>query len=139
MSHTSILLAESDVLVAMDLAAEFEAVGVKIAGITGSAAQAVELIEEKEPDFVLLNISLRDGVSFPVARRLVANGTPFAFLTSYEKDEIDPEFRDVLYLPKPQDPKDIVSSVAVLLKMPTESKQSSILLDQGGEAVTVKR
>ncbi|MFG6638184.1 hypothetical protein ACGYJ8_19970 [Sulfitobacter sp. 1A12126] len=139
MSRTRILLAETDVLVAMDLATEFETVGMAIVGITGSVAQVVELIEEKKPDFVLLNVSLEDGVSFPVARRLVAIGPPFAFLTSYEKDELDLEFRDVPYLPKPQDPKDIVSFVANLLGMPIESTQSSILPDEGGEAVSVRR
>jgi hypothetical protein len=52
----------------------------------------------------------------PEPRRLFAISVLFAFLTSYEKDQIHPEFRGVPFLLKPLDPEDIFSSVALLLK-----------------------
>ena len=114
MTAARILLAEDDVMVAIDLAAELEAAGMVIAGITGSVSGALVLIEQNELDFAVLNISLQDGESYPAARQLLARGIPFAFLTSFETVEIDEGFRDIPLLKKPQTTGRIVEHLARL-------------------------
>lgn len=110
------LLAEHDALVAMDLAYELEARGIEIAGITSSLEGALKLIEEKSLDLAIMTVELQDGLSYPAARRLRALGIPFAFFTSFGKDEIDAEFSDVPYLSKPQDSVTFAAFVEIFVK-----------------------
>lgn len=110
-----ILLAEEDVVVATDLASELEALGLFLSHITSSVEGVLKGIEAKQVDFAILNVSLQDGVVYPAARRLKAVGIPFAFLTSFDKDEIHPEFRDVPRLSKPDESKAIAEIVARLV------------------------
>ncbi len=102
MIRSRVLLAEDDAVVAIDLASELEAAGMVVSGMASSLAGTLELIDAATPDIALLNVRLRDGVSFPAARRLKALNVPFAFLTSFERSEIAPEFRDIPRLSKPQ-------------------------------------
>ncbi|MEQ8896159.1 MAG: hypothetical protein RID23_03640 [Roseovarius sp.] len=114
MDKAKVLLAEDDVVVAADLAIEMEAAGLVVAATICSLAGVLKLIEETPPDIVILNVALRDGASFPAARRLRALNIPFVFLTSFKKSEIDPEFQDVPLLEKPQRPGDVAAFVAGL-------------------------
>lgn len=116
MDKARVLLAEDDVMVSADLAIEREASGLVVSGTTCSLAQTLKLIDERNPDIVLLNIGLRDGVSFPEARRLKLLDIPFVFLTSFEKAEIDPEFRDAPLLEKPQPPKAVAAFIAGIVE-----------------------
>lgn len=118
MTHARVLLAERDVLVAMDLASELETAGIATVGITASMVEALKLVDDKQVDFALLNVGLREGASFPLAKRLTALGIPFAFLTSFEQEDIAPEFRNVPRISKPQYTCEIAKSVCKLLEGP---------------------
>lgn len=121
MHRAVLLLAEDDAVVALDLAQELEAAGLAISGIAHSVKEAMRLIERQTADIALLNVSLRDGDSYPVARRLRALGIPFVFLTSFSRDEIHPEFRDAPHLPKPQAPAAIAAFVAEMIRTVAEA------------------
>ena len=121
MDKAKVLLAEDDVVVAADLAIEMEAAGLVVAATICSLAGVLKLIEETPPDIVILNVALRDGASFPAARRLRALNIPFVFLTSFKKSEIDPEFQDVPLLEKPQRPGDVAAFVAGLAETRTQT------------------
>ena len=49
-------------------------------------SRALQLIDERAPDFVLLDIGLVREKSFAVAERLEPLGIPFAFVTGYSTD-----------------------------------------------------
>ena len=109
---TRILLAEDDVVVATDLAFELEALGLVLSAITSSVEGVLKGIEAEDVGFALLNVGLQDGVVYPAAKRLKALGIPFAFLTSFDAAEIDPEFQDIPRLSKPRESRAIAEFVA---------------------------
>jgi DNA-binding NarL/FixJ family response regulator len=115
MKQVKVLVAESDLFVATELAVELEKQGMTLSGIASSLEETLKAIEEKQTDFVVLNIKCRDGYNYPAARRLLTLGIPFVFLTGFDGREIPPEFDDVPYLSKPLDPKSIAASVVSLV------------------------
>lgn len=70
------------------LLSSFEAV--TVAGETGTAAEAVALAEQLQPDVTLLDIRLGEGSGFDVCREMRRRGldTKVLFLTSFADDEI---------------------------------------------------
>ncbi|WP_412773686.1 response regulator [Nitrobacter sp.] len=97
-----ILIVEDDAIIALDfeqMVVEFGVTGVRIAS---SVAQALEMIDERAPDFALLDIGLSKEKSFAVAGRLAALQIPFAFVTGYSGDRaFPPEYSDRPRLSKP--------------------------------------
>ena len=68
----------------------------------GSVARALALIDQKPPDFALLDVGLIREKSFAVAERLEALKIPFAFVTGYGADaRLPAAFVDMPRLPKP--------------------------------------
>ena len=65
-----------------------DAVGVEIAGLASSGAEALERVAETEPDVLLLDLNLPDLSGVEVVRRLRADGHGCAvlMLTMYEDD-----------------------------------------------------
>ena len=59
------------------------------------------MIEERAPDFALLDVGLARGKSFDVADRLMALKIPFAFVTGYGGDRVDAAYAERPRLPKP--------------------------------------
>jgi DNA-binding response OmpR family regulator len=113
-----LLLAEKSPLIANDLAQELELLGVLTTGIANSVSAALSIIDTRPLDFAVLNVDLRDGKSYPVARRLVQFGIPFAFFTTFDREEISPEFHHIPRLAKPQDSGVIAELIAGLIRRP---------------------
>ena len=67
----------------------------------GSVAQALMMIEERAPDFALLDVGLVREKSFAIAERLAALKIPFVFVTGYGADRVIAAFADRPRLPKP--------------------------------------
>lgn len=109
-----ILLAEKIHLIAADLGYELKKQGIEVEAITDSQAEALRMIGGQHLDLALLNIELCDGVSYPVAQKLGQFGIPFAFFTTYSRDEIADGFKDVPRLQKPQDTRKIARQVLEL-------------------------
>ncbi len=78
-----VLIVEDNMIIALDLEETILHLGVKTSRAAANVAEALELIEQRVPDFALLDIGLRDETSLPIADRLDAAGVPFAFLTGY--------------------------------------------------------
>src|SRR5271168_2930965 len=81
-----ILVVEDDPIIALDFEDTILRLGVKTVRTAGTVSRALQLIEERAPDFVLLDIGLVREKSFAVAERLEALGIPFAFVTGYSTD-----------------------------------------------------
>lgn len=116
MRKNRVLLAEDDILVATDLALELESSGMSISAMTSSFASTLNAIDKKPLDFAVLNVELRDGNSYPAAKRLKSLGIPFVFFTGLERSEIDPEFLDIPRLAKPQPSKSVAEMVVKFLQ-----------------------
>ena len=97
-----LLIVEDDPIIALDFEDTILGFGVKTVRIAGSVARALELIEQRPPQFALLDVSLIREKSFAIAERLEALEIPFAFVTGYGSDlNLPPVFAKKPRLPKP--------------------------------------
>jgi CheY-like chemotaxis protein len=97
-----VLIAEDELLIAIDLAEAFEKEGAKVIGPVSSVERALSLIENDEPvDFGVLDLRLGGELVYPVADRLLENSIPFMFITGYDAGAIPARFEDVIRLEKP--------------------------------------
>jgi CheY-like chemotaxis protein len=81
-----VLIVEDDPIIALDFEDTLLGFGVKTVRSAASVAKALDLIEQRPPEFALLDVSLIREKSFAVAERLTALKIPFAFVTGYGSD-----------------------------------------------------
>lgn len=99
---SDVLIVEDDPLIALDFEDRILGFGVKSVRAAGSVAGALDLIADRLPDFVLLDVALVREKSFAVAERLQALNVPFVFITGYGSEaKLPPEFANTPLLPKP--------------------------------------
>ena len=97
-----VLIVEDDPIIALDFEETVLGFGVKIVRTAGTVTRALDLIEQRAPDFALLDIGLLREKSFAVAERLEGLGIPFAFISGYGADAALPAaFAHKPRLPKP--------------------------------------
>ena len=97
-----VLIVEDDPIIALDFEDTILGFGVKTVRIAANVAKALELIEQRPPQFALLDVSLIREKSFAVAERLAALKIPFAFVTGYGSDaNLPAAFAAKPRLPKP--------------------------------------
>lgn len=106
-----LLIAEDDPLLPLMWADVFAEAGANVLGPCASTAHALRLIGAERPELALLDIELRDGDSFPVARALQALGVPFAFLSGRDREDLAPEFSGTPYLRKPVTARDVFATL----------------------------
>ena len=81
-----VLVVEDNMIIALDAEGALRRAGVPSVRVAGSVARAMKVIDDKIPDFALLDINLGHETSFEVAERLAAIGVRFAFTTGYGED-----------------------------------------------------
>jgi CheY-like chemotaxis protein len=97
-----ILVVEDDPIIALDFEDTLLGFGVKTVRTAASVARALELIEQRLPEFALLDVGLIREKSFAVAERLAALKIPFVFVTGYGSDaKLPAAFANQPRLPKP--------------------------------------
>jgi DNA-binding response OmpR family regulator len=83
------LIVEDEVLIALSLEEDMNALGLDVCGLAGNARQAISLAIKERPDVAIMDIYLngaRDGIE--TARRLrELCGVPVIFVTAYSDDE----------------------------------------------------
>jgi CheY-like chemotaxis protein len=97
-----VLIVEDDPIIALDFEDTILGFGIKTVRAAGSVTRALQMIEERAPDFALLDVGLVREKSFAIAERLDALGIPFAFVTGYGADvQLPAAFAKKPRLPKP--------------------------------------
>jgi DNA-binding NtrC family response regulator len=97
-----VLIVEDDPIIALDFEDTVLGFGVKLVRTAGTVTRALALIEERVPDFALLDIGLLREKSFAVAERLETLRVPFAFISGYGAGAVLPlAFAQKPRLPKP--------------------------------------
>jgi CheY-like chemotaxis protein len=96
-----VLIVEDDPIIALDFEDTVLGFGVRTVRCAGSVAHALMMIDERAPDFALLDVALSREKSFEVAERLDVMKIPFAFVTGYGGDRVAAAFADRPRLPKP--------------------------------------
>ncbi len=97
-----VLVLQTELLPNLPLIASVARAGFDIVGPFNRVSHASECIENDPPDAAILDIALRDGISFNLARELLRRKIPFLFYTSWgDMELIPPELRERPLLEKP--------------------------------------
>ena len=97
-----VLVVEDDPIIALGFEDTIVGFGVSAVRSAASVSQALKMIEERAPEFALLDVALVREMSFAIAERLDALGIPFAFVTGYSADvKVPVAFAEQPRLPKP--------------------------------------
>ena len=97
----------------MELEAELQDPGLQVTGRVASVDAALALIDSNSPDLAVLDISLADRDSLPVAETLRARAIPFVFATGYGADmELPDDFAGIPIVSKPYQISDILQKLA---------------------------
>jgi len=111
LSGRRVLLVEDEAVIALDLAALLTELGADVVGPAHSVATALALLNAEKLDCAVLDINLDGEAVYPVARLLKARHIPFAFVTAYYGEKVEPEFQDRPILQKPVDFQDLVHAL----------------------------
>jgi two-component system LytT family response regulator/two-component system response regulator LytT len=88
--------------------------GIEIVAQAGNGVEALRVIEEYQPDLVMLDVQMPGLTGFEVARRVVQSGleSQLVFVTAYDQYAIDAfEVNAVDYLLKPVEPGRLATAV----------------------------
>lgn len=96
------LIVEDEPLIALDIVAGLEGVGVNVEGPIGSVRDALRAVEECSFDGVLLDANLRGEPVDEVAAALIRHNIPFAFVTGYGRQALPERFARSTVLTKPR-------------------------------------
>lgn len=99
--YQDVLVVEDDPIIALGLEDTILGFGVATVRVAANVTSALAMIEQRAPDFALLDVGLVRGNSFAVAERLASLQIPFAFATGYDADRVPAEFADRPRLQKP--------------------------------------
>lgn len=102
--------------------------GIEIVGQAGNGIEALETIEDLQPDLVFLDVQMPGLTGFEVARRLLAAeaGTTVIFVTAFDQHAIEAfEVNAVDYLLKPVDPARLDVAVQRARRRIAAERQSS--------------
>jgi DNA-binding LytR/AlgR family response regulator len=99
------LVVEDEYIIAADVAASLEALGIEVAGPAASVAAALTLLENDRDrlDGAVLDINLGTERVFPVADVLRGRGIPFVFTTGYDAAVVPNSYSDIPRCEKPVD------------------------------------
>jgi DNA-binding response OmpR family regulator len=87
---------------ALDLMADPTQATYEVAGPFISLSRARDWLDADTPDAAILDITVRDGECFELARELRRRGVPFLFYTTWDHiEQIPIEFREDPFLQKP--------------------------------------
>jgi response regulator NasT len=111
----SVVIAEDEALIRMDLAEMLTEEGYDVVGQAGDGAKAVELAEQLRPDLVILDVKMPvlDGIA--AAERIAGQRiAPVVILTAFSQRDLVERARDagaMAYLVKPFSKSDLVPAI----------------------------
>ena len=116
---TSIVIAEDEALIRLDLAEMLRDEGYQVVGEAGDGQEAVDLAEALRPDLVIMDVKMprRDGIdaAAEIAAKRIA---PIVILTAFSQRDLVEKARDagaMSYLVKPFSISDLIPAIEVAL------------------------
>src|SRR5438128_12658040 len=108
------VVVDDEQLARAELCFQLEQLGIEIIGQAGNGVEALRVIEDQQPDLVMLDVQMPGLTGFEVARRLMQSGAEaqVVFVTAFDQYAIDAfEVNAVDYLLKPVDPARLATAV----------------------------
>jgi AmiR/NasT family two-component response regulator len=123
----TVVVAEDEVLIRMDLAEMLTEEGYDVVGQAGDGATALELVEEHRPDLVILDVKMPvlDGIA-AAERIAAARIAPVVILTAFSQRDLVERARDagaMAYLVKPFTRNDLVPAIEMAVSRFAELSQ----------------
>jgi PAS domain S-box-containing protein len=110
------LVVEDEPLVALDLSAGLQEAGAQVVASTGSASQALHIVENERLDAALLDGNLKGRPVDDIAASLTRHNVPFAFVTGYGRESLPRAFGTVALLAKPFSKPQLLEVAAQLIE-----------------------
>jgi DNA-binding response OmpR family regulator len=111
----TVLVAEDELLIAMDVMDELGAAGFETIGPFAKTAQALEYCRAHTPDCAVLDVRLADGESFPLADLLAERKVPVVFHSGHAaRNALNERYPQMRVCPKPARSLQIADAVAEL-------------------------
>lgn len=114
MGGARILVVEDEYYIADDLRRTLTSAGVIVVGPASTVAAASKALEEAF-DCAVIDLNLHGESTVPIAKRLAAEGKPFAIATGYGSGAVPAEFKQTPRIEKPFDPAALVEMVRQLV------------------------
>jgi DNA-binding NtrC family response regulator len=110
---------ENEPLIAMDLEGMLLSAGAASVHHAMSSRDALDWLDSRQADLVILDLFLSDGSSAPVADRLRVQGTPFVIYSGHTHDSAPDAaaFGDAIWLPKPCTQSELIAAVSRSLRL----------------------
>jgi DNA-binding response OmpR family regulator len=97
-----VLVAEDELLIAMDIMDELSAAGFGTMGPFATRAQALDYCRTHTPDCAVLDVRLQDGDCFPLADYLAEHQVPIVFHSGHaNRGALTERYNNAEVLPKP--------------------------------------
>jgi len=96
-----VLVVEDEPLIAEMLREWIIDLGCEVVGPAATTQSGLELLAEGPVNGAILDITIKDGPSYGIAKILQERGVPFAFATGHGTESIDPLFKNAPTLQKP--------------------------------------
>lgn len=111
-----VLVVEDEVLIAMELASALRAAEFEVIGPVGSVDDALDLIDDIQPDAALLDVNLGRERVTPVAMKLQSLEVPYLLASASTAEELsrDEVLASVLNLGKPTNLNQLVKAMRAL-------------------------
>lgn len=119
MAH--ILVVEDEAVISMMVEAWLADLGHELVGPAPTIAAALKLIETRDFDAAIIDLSLDGTHTYEIADALRLKGVPFAWGTGYRARDIEPAYRDEPIVAKPY-AFDAFSNIVALLIAGRDSK-----------------
>ncbi|WP_068090324.1 response regulator [Novosphingobium rosa] len=112
-----ILVVEDQFMLAQDICNELEEAGAEVIGPEPSLERALARIaQEPHIDGAVLDISLGDGTSFPIADLLTERNVPFLFASGYDDEAVADLYPHAVSCAKPLDMPVLIRTMADIIK-----------------------
>lgn len=115
LSGKRLLIVEDEPLVAMEIASHLEEAGAFVVGPAASPQAALALIEQYRFHAVLLDANLGGKPVDEIAAALARTGTPFAFVSGYDRRSLPEGFGGIPLLSKPFSEEQLLEVCGLLL------------------------
>ncbi len=133
--NAKILIVEDEPVIAADIELTLLNCGYRIAGIAYSSTQALDMIVNRQPDLVLLDIAIKgdmDGIDIASVIQQKYH-IPFIYLTSFSDKDTLERAKPTLpegYIVKPFKDRDILSSIEMALYRTTQQQSMHLTIQR---------
>ncbi|MGP0030585.1 MAG: ANTAR domain-containing response regulator [Acidimicrobiales bacterium] len=119
-----VVIAEDEAIIRLDLKEVLTSAGYDVVGETGRGDEAVQLVEEHQPDLAILDIKMPGMDGLRAAREITTNHqVAVLLLTAFSQRDLIEEARDsgvAAYLVKPFQPRELLPAISVALSKARE-------------------